>query len=94
MEVELMSKRLARFSACIVFIAGLGVVFLVGALRSIPMKQLWTPLFWGGVASLTLGWAVGHAAGRLFCEVNTRTEIEEENSDVVEENCAERVVED
>ena len=80
------AQRLARYSASVVFIAGVGVVFLVGAVNDIPIGRLWIPLFWGGVASLFLGWAVGHAAGRLVIEMQTPVESDEKQSDVVEEN--------
>ena len=80
------SRRCARFTAGVVFLAGLGVVCLVGALSGTPLDRLWIPLFWGGVASLLLGWAVGHAAGRLFWEVTTKCEKESDHPDAVEEN--------
>ena len=51
-------------------LAGMGVVFMVGAIEGLPAAQLWGPLVWGGLASLLVGYAVGHAAGRLFLEIN------------------------
>ena len=86
-EAQELSRRFARYGAGVVFLAGVGVVFLVGALAGIPLRNLWAPLFWGGVASLALGWAVGHAAGRLLHEAreeNSRSE-DTDHPDVVEE---------
>ena len=71
------SKRMGRYGACVVFFAVVGVVFCVGALKHIPLQQLWSPLIWGGAAGLLLGWAVGHAAGRLFYEVNPKAKTPE-----------------
>jgi hypothetical protein len=63
------TRRMARFGAGIVGLAGLGVVTGVGAVQGVPLERLWSTMLWGGVAALILGWAVGHAAGRLFFEV-------------------------
>lgn len=79
-------QRCARYTAGIVFLAGLGVVCLVGALSGTPLRRLWIPLFWGGIASLLLGWAVGHAAGRLFKEVTGNSRKKSDSSETVEEN--------
>ncbi len=81
-----MARRFGRYGAGVVFLTGLGVMFLVAAAMGIPLDRLWIPLFWGGVASLALGWAVGHAAGRLFTEVRNEEEAEKDHPDVVEEN--------
>ena len=78
-------QRCARYTAGVVFLAGLGVVYLVGALSGTPLRRLWIPLFWGGVASLLLGWAVGHAAGRLFKEVTGNSRTVSTSTDTVEE---------
>ena len=40
----------------------------MGVLAGTPLRELWIPFFWGGVACVLLGWAVGHAAGRLYAE--------------------------
>jgi hypothetical protein len=78
--------RCARFGAAVVFLTGLGVIFVVGAAGQIPLRRLWIPLFWGGVASIALGWAVGHAAGRLLGEACPATSTEQDHPDAVEEN--------
>ncbi len=70
--------RCARYGAAVMFIAGEGVVFLVGALRGVPIERLWGPIVWGGAASLALGWAVGHTAGRLIGEARSRQADREE----------------
>ncbi len=62
------AQRLARFCAGVVGLAGLGVVTAVGAYEGMPLERLWMSMLWGGVAALILGWAVGHAVGRLFLE--------------------------
>ena len=80
------SQRLARYCAGVVFLAAVGVILLVGVLTGQKLNSLWTPLFWGGLASLLLGWAVGHAAGRLFWEVCEKEEKNHDHPEVVEEN--------
>jgi hypothetical protein len=86
-------QRFARYGAGVLFLGGVGVVFLVGALAKTPLQRLWIYLFWGGVASLALGWAVGHAAGRLYGEVTEQksgtTPVAEEKSSVEERRSAE-----
>jgi hypothetical protein len=63
------TRRLARYCAGVLGLAGLGVAAAAGAYEGVPLQRLWMSMAWGGVSALILGWAVGHAAGRLFFEV-------------------------
>lgn len=62
-------QRMARYMAAVLLIAGVAVIMLVAVSAEVPLNTLWQPLFWGGLGCLLLGWAVGHAAGRLIAEV-------------------------
>ncbi len=62
-------RRMARYSAGLMFIMAFGLIAIIGALTEIPVHRLWVVLFWGCVGALFMGWAVGHAAGRLVMEV-------------------------
>ena len=66
------TRRLARFCAGVMGLAGLGVVTAVGAYQGIPLERLWMSMAWGGVSALILGWAIGHAVGRLFFDNEPR----------------------
>jgi hypothetical protein len=74
-------RRCARYGAGLLLLAGSAVVLLVGALQGIPLERLWLPLVWGGLACLALGWAIGHAAGRLYGEVKDKRHDESDRSE-------------
>ncbi len=66
------TRRLARFCAGVMGLAGLGVATAVGAYEGVPLERLWMSMAWGGVSALILGWAIGHAVGRLFFDMEPR----------------------
>jgi len=62
-------RRFARYGAAVVCLAGIGLVALIGALKGVRVQRLIPALLWGAVGCAALGWAVGHAAGRLCREI-------------------------
>jgi hypothetical protein len=68
-ETRPLARHLARYSAGVLALAGVGAVAAVGVWQGISPERLWVSIVWGGTAALILGWAAGHAAGRLFFDV-------------------------
>ena len=71
-EVRTAAARVARRAACAAGLAGLGLAAAAGALQGLPPERMWVSMPWCGAAALILGWAVGHAAGRLRCEARAQ----------------------
>ena len=50
----------------------LGLGAAAGAWLDLPRERLWMSVLWCGAAALILGWAAGHAVGRLRHEARAR----------------------
>ncbi len=71
-EVRTAAARVARRAACAAGLTGLGLAGAAGAWRELPLERMWVSMLWCGAAALILGWAIGHAAGRLRCEARAQ----------------------